>query len=1393
MPNPNAANSVWNTINTPQKKESLYTKLFRDFSRHKLKDAWSRAAFVTSLRATPGTIPTDIVTEISQYAWRKSEYDGMDPVDPNQHYYAMERETSAYFSTLTNKRQNARDAIFLEYDVSQADFLRKSADKIEELDEVQLDALISSERVRKSFLEEVYENGDMPEHKSLSSFLKDFNLEKRYKFLSDDQKGDFQDVVDKIQRGEKLEVEDVETIVESGVYNSKEQKKLLEKMVPSISLKKAKELRILGDDDIDGIKTDLVSSVFDWDDATVAAIVSDIKDEDIRIPTNQIIQDAWLRKKLADDPLIFQPFVDKYGSFIEKVNTKMQDSSLKKKSDFLEHLAMNQKVAWAPAMQVGSIIEIEQHQMWEGWESEAVKIYGEIVEMWDQWKFKIKEKGYNVYNKAGTQVEEHSYSEFLSFLQNGNSTKKITPVKMRVLSTTELNQEIRNGNIEQDGTDTLDFESRKSIKKKISETTGEIANLEQKISEREKEIRDQLHDDRTNGGNNYSDIEIEEKVQEDGIVKGLKEELAKLEKLRNEDTQNLKDINGLNVSKFKEYIKKLDPEGEKFGFDKGTTFETKDEIYVIRSIDPVTKTVFISSIAWDESIKFDNFYTTFQKQKAKRVWNAKSFDEVFLKAQENDFDGNTWKDFSLKREKIYKKKSEDKAIGEIGYNYLGWADNKELVRIESIEGDHVTLSFGQLIEKPRKEWGEQVTDEKFEIFSNLSHKSFHISYLGAYIAKHKLIPRSLKEKQEVSSEDWDEHKLKHQFNFASFFFQNLSIIEAVKGWTQFVETIKEIMQQWQEEHSLQFANNYLGKVLPKWARRELLVRLENSQKKRGEDYIERLRNVDSKIATEMIRTYLLDKHGPEYQKEAAVSFMFQKYWVLNAKTLQDLEGTFTWYQALGWKKGDELYMSVKAEMDKESLPLTEEYLVYMLIKRQCWEKGYKWKKRRSKLHKELKKQRAQGKEEERETWVRDGNDQRTLDWRVAGGMSEMESNNYPNMVWWLEVAVNKGGPMHLMNKIPFVAAFSGVAYNFEEKVTDDLKNFPAKTRLLMMLRFFSHHRDLETLNGAIMRVCELLAAKGGDYADIANDARPIFKDRRSAGEGNGIKDKIKRTEDFYNKYGKVLTDVMYMLNTWESEDNLNKLIFFEKDKPGNEVLAEYYGKLHTFIDADTKFGDEALMEDPFKHAGTSWLELHKVTEELLITRYGVWTKKHAGPFMWEEVQKEFEAIPHRDYAGDGNPSSAENRSLQIAILKDNFQRFLSWIFKISGSNSKELTSYNSPTWPFSKLNTWGIDMQKFIDLWEREEVNYEWILHGEPKYQSLLQEFSENVIKVEAYGEDFSSRMRSANTWGSSTIKDSVSNIVRPNNNPLQWWIDSTRRSVSNNLSDGYGYEEYEG
>jgi hypothetical protein len=80
--------------------------------------------------------------------------------------------------------------------------------------------------------------------------------------------------------------------------------------------------------------------------------------------------------------------------------------------------------------------------------------------------------------------------------------------------------------------------------------------------------------------------------------------------------------------------------------------------------------------------------------------------------------------------------------------------------------------------------------------------------------------------------------------------------------------------------------------------------------------------------------------------------------------------------------------------------------------------------------------------------------------------------------------------------------------------------------------------------------------------------------------------------------------------------------------------------------------------------------------------------------MWEEIEREFAAIPKRKY--DANP--IKNRKIQEKILEENIRFFTAAILKAHGSHTGALESYNGPTSPFNKLNDWGIYFNEFIPL-----------------------------------------------------------------------------------------------
>gem|GEM_PF-6303939 len=70
--------------------------------------------------------------------------------------------------------------------------------------------------------------------------------------------------------------------------------------------------------------------------------------------------------------------------------------------------------------------------------------------------------------------------------------------------------------------------------------------------------------------------------------------------------------------------------------------------------------------------------------------------------------------------------------------------------------------------------------------------------------------------------------------------------------------------------------------------------------------------------------------------------------------------------------------------------------------------------------------------------------------------------------------------MEDMNKVPFVMAFSGISYNFEQSELDQLKNFPAKSMMLPVLRFLSYTKDINLMNETILEACKR-------YSEIKSD------------------------------------------------------------------------------------------------------------------------------------------------------------------------------------------------------------------------------------------------------------------------------------------------------------------
>jgi hypothetical protein len=80
------------------------------------------------------------------------------------------------------------------------------------------------------------------------------------------------------------------------------------------------------------------------------------------------------------------------------------------------------------------------------------------------------------------------------------------------------------------------------------------------------------------------------------------------------------------------------------------------------------------------------------------------------------------------------------------------------------------------------------------------------------------------------------------------------------------------------------AANWADKVwLPKDLKADMKTRIEQAQKKRGDEFFDRLKTVDSKDAIAMVKRIILDKNSPEAKREACLLFMAKSYGNLYTK------------------------------------------------------------------------------------------------------------------------------------------------------------------------------------------------------------------------------------------------------------------------------------------------------------------------------------------------------------------------------------------------------------------------------------------------------------------------------------------------------------------------------
>ncbi|MDD3645881.1 MAG: hypothetical protein PHH06_00575 [Candidatus Gracilibacteria bacterium] len=1318
------------------KKESLKNRFIKSFIKfHYNREKGGGTEFLNTI-SKAGEKNTQITKMLERYSSGIEEFKGIDLNSIT--YNELMSEITGKLLHLNNCRVEFKKKILNEYDITPHKYTLEILKHVEQLNEKEIKKFIVSDELTGNFLAKLL--GKRPDRKELLNKLKNFNLSKdRYDKLPDKAKDALAFFYNKVNNFYSLSTFDIQELFALGVFRNEEKIDFVKQFLPAITLAEALKLKLINKKTAEEYKKAVIlkglagNENIKLDETDVDSLLNSLRDEKIYIDIEKVVKSPMdaMRimssrgesiKNIRDD---FNAVIANAQGLYEKGLSRDFD---KLKADISKLGKMSFESL--EKFKTGNIIAITERS------TSATKKEQGIAEREDTTRYfvleddgvetgKMKLVPRGTSSSYDTSLDKPIYLEYNKFISlltrgldvvddYGEPVRTVTAAKVESFTPEEINEKIQKLEIQED-TDKF--------------TPVSIERLTEQRKLKYAEIKERLESELDEHGNKkWDDNKIEELLEED-------EELKKIDK-------EIQEAPDLNLSGLTKKIDELDEAGTKYLFGKGVTFQVGQEgskdfgIYTVVSTDN-GEIVLESIIGREPPISYQDFYNAFKEKKAKRTSNVCiDFSGLIEAVGLDDPISSIWKQFEFKDGAIQKK--EGTAKEKVEYPFLASIDSEELLQIKNISGDKVTFYAGDIKSKKDEKTKKSITSygvDKSRTFT------VTLGWLHTYIKNHKLVPRNF-EKEGIDEREENIPEIKgRKKKFFSSLFSNFSIAEIISGSKMGLEALQNYLKEGNDNHAAKFASGVFGKFLPEGVRRDLKARVEQTEKKAQDEYIEKLKSVDSSDASFMIESWLLNKSSPEYKKEAGLIFMMEKYGTLYAKGgLAKYKGKFLWYRALGGEVGDALYNDIKAEQEAGDLPFNEDYLVYRLLVKQC--KGELKPVRRTRLHKEYKRLRAQGKKDEMDTGRNDAADERNIEGRVKGGMGELEGGTYPNAIGWLEKVVEKGGSMHVMSKIPFIMAFSGIAYGFDHVlILDALKSFNGKGYLLPITRFMSHVSDMNLLNETIRELAIRIEARsGGKYDGMGTMATEIFSEMKD----NSIKDfdKIKKTEKFFDKYGEVLTRSLYMLNDGKTDDDssLSKIIFFEKDagyvdekgikqEKGNQVFKSYYDTFRTLIDADTKWDNKDTMTDAFRKAGTSGFHLQNASKNVKQDQGGGFRNLEMGVYMWEEISDEFDAIVKRDYSMYGEDAKKK-------LLEDDLRQFLSGLLELHSSRDDLLKAIVKKSSAIGyKLRYWGIDMLELSRLTDYRRI----LKSSRGGVKSPVDGLIEKYVKNMTSGKDYSS------------------------------------------------------
>jgi len=780
--------------------------------------------------------------------------------------------------------------------------------------------------------------------------------------------------------------------------------------------------------------------------------------------------------------------------------------------------------------------------------------------------------------------------------------------------------------------------------------------------------------------------ELEEKWWENSFIKEQIKE--KEDELLNLDNNKLLDF--LNLRELLKRIDKIDPEWKELKLCKWLILETEKMTY---EIDWVSENkVILKSRSWIETLSFEEFFQAFKGHNAKRIKKINDFWKLIdnFKGDNNKWNKYEFKDWNFIVNDIEKWNSK---LEKENVEYFTSEKNDKIVKVNSIEWDKVVLQFWErkstnTLEKKDKNYDEK---GKWEILyiSWADKITLTLNEFQKYIKENQLDP-NWKTGKRIEEKKPDDLNKKFHGWFVDKVFKRFSVAELIAWWKIFIDNLAETMKKWNDVHAAHVALA-MWQFLPEEVKADLKIKVEQAEAEEMEKAIKWLWDVDSSDAIKRIKWWILNKDTPEFKKEAGLMFVMKKYGTLTWKPwLYDFKWKFLWYEALWWRKNDELYLQIKEEYESwdPRQAFTEERLVYILLLKQS-----KWWHRRSRLYKEYENNWKSWMKEEAQKWYDDASNYRNAKDMIKWGNWELLNWNLPNAVGWYKKVIERWWSLEDMSEGFFLMLFSWALYTTHETIyTNHIKSLWDSSWMPMIFaRMSSNVDDMKFLNEVIVSLSKDIEESNNwdpKYKWMHDTAQSIFNDAISWKWTE--KSRVNRSLEFWKKYWKELSRALNMNHVWESSSSkTDKNIILKKDD--NKLYGKYFDKVREFTPETFK---EELMYDAMGGEWISWLNLNQVVKKYfkLDSTGAIFTKSlPVVEVVWWKMWKDINSVKDKDFTWWDN----EKRKYLKFILSD----LLSW-FVVNHNPERWLLNYASAS-PFKDdMEKWWIDINFLKSIWK---------------------------------------------------------------------------------------------